>query len=132
MEMWLEPSYKATVVCRFRHGAVVETVFQSTAVLQGDWWEMDLAKMEMDFIDGFIYDTPSASTLNGMLGDLFNCSGVVEDGYVLDMEPGKTYLLRVINAALFSEYYLKIAGHKFTVVAADDNYILPYSTEWER
>ena len=45
------------------------------------------------------------------------------------MEPGKTYLLRIINAGLFSEFYLKIAGHKFTVVAADANYVRPFTTE---
>jgi laccase len=45
------------------------------------------------------------------------------------MAPGKTYLLRVINAALFSEYYLKIAGHKFTVVSADANYVNPFTTD---
>jgi laccase len=45
------------------------------------------------------------------------------------VEPGKTYLLRIVNAALFAEYYLKIAGHKFTVVAADANYVTPYTTD---
>ena len=34
------------------------------------------------------------------------------------VEPGRTYL---INAAFFSNYYFKIAGHKFTVVAAGAN-----------
>jgi len=45
------------------------------------------------------------------------------------VEPGKTYLLRIINAGLFSEFYLKIAGHKFTVVAADANYVRPFTTD---
>jgi laccase len=48
---------------------------------------------------------------------------------VLDVVPGKTYLLRIINAGLFSEFYLKIAGHKFTVVAADASYVSPYTTD---
>jgi laccase len=59
----------------------------------------------------------------------FNSEGTVEDSYVLDMEPGKTYLLRLINAVLYSEYYLKIAGHKFTVVASDANYVNPFTTD---
>jgi laccase len=54
---------------------------------------------------------------------------VPEENYVLDVVPGKTYLLRVINAGLFSEFYLKIAGHKFTVVGADANYVSPYTTD---
>jgi laccase len=48
---------------------------------------------------------------------------------VLDVEPGKTYLLRIINAGLFSEYFFKIAGHRFTVVASDANYVNPYTTD---
>jgi len=52
-----------------------------------------------------------------------------EDGYVLEVESGKTYLLRLMNAALFSEYYLKIAGHTMTVVASDANYVKPYATD---
>ncbi|PAN43553.1 hypothetical protein PAHAL_8G244400 [Panicum hallii] len=98
-------------------------------IIIGDWWEMDLGQVGRNMMHGLFDDFASASTINGKLGDLFNCSGTPEDGYVLDVEPGKTYLLRVINAGLFSEFYLKIAGHKFTVVAADANYVSPYTTD---
>lgn len=54
----------------------------------------------------------------------FHNEGVAQDGYVLDVEPGKTYLLRILNAALLYEYY-----HKFTVVASDPNYVNPYTTD---
>nr|CAB3492123.1 unnamed protein product [Digitaria exilis]CAB3505024.1 unnamed protein product [Digitaria exilis] len=40
-----------------------------------------------------------------------------------------TYLLRVINVALFSQVYFKIASRNFTVVAADANYVNPYTTD---
>ncbi|XP_062183533.1 laccase-15-like [Phragmites australis] len=98
-------------------------------IVIGEWWAKDLAQVARNMSHNLFADYSSASTINGKLGDLFNCSGAVEDGYVLDVEPGKTYLLRVINAALFSEYYLKIARHKFTVVAADANYVTPYTTD---
>jgi len=61
--------------------------------------------------------------------ECFNYEGTVKDGFVLEVETGMTYLLRVINAALFTEFYLKIAGHKLTVVAADANYVNPYTTD---
>ncbi|CAN6326302.1 unnamed protein product [Urochloa humidicola] len=98
-------------------------------IIIGDWWSIDLAEVARKMEDNFFDDFPSASTINGKLGDLFNCSGVAEDGYVLDVEPGKTYLLRIINAGLFSEFFLKIAGHRFTVVASDANYVNPYTTD---
>ncbi|CAO2144917.1 unnamed protein product [Urochloa humidicola] len=98
-------------------------------IIIGDWWPMDLGEVGNNMMHGAFNDYASASTINGKLGDLFNCSGTPEDGYVLDVEHGKTYLLRLINAGLFSEFYLKIAGHKFTVVAADANYVTPYTTD---
>ncbi|RCV39290.1 hypothetical protein SETIT_8G211500v2 [Setaria italica] len=98
-------------------------------VIIGDWWEEDLAEMARNMTKGIFLSYASASTVNGLVGDLFNCSGVTKEGYVLDVEPGKTYLLRIINAGLFSEFYLKIAGHKFTVVAADANYVSPFTTD---
>ena len=51
------------------------------------------------------------------------CVGIIENSYNLNVEHGKTYLLWIVNAGLHSEYYFKIAGHIFTVVAADANYV---------
>nr|CAB3490434.1 unnamed protein product [Digitaria exilis] len=98
-------------------------------IIIGDWWEMDLARVGSNMMNGMFDDFASGSTINGKLGDLYNCSGIPEEGYVLDVEPGKTYLLRLINSGLFSEFYLKIAGHKFTVVGADANYVTPFTTD---
>lgn len=42
---------------------------------------------------------------------------------------GKTYLLRIINAALNNQLFFKIANHKFTVVAVDASYTDPYTTD---
>ncbi|CAN6204040.1 unnamed protein product [Urochloa humidicola] len=98
-------------------------------IIIGDWWQKDLQRVAWNMAHDSFGDFPSGSTINGKLGDLFNCSGAPEDGYLMQVEPGKTYLLRVINAGMFSEFYLKIAGHKFTVVAADANYVSPYTTD---
>ncbi|XP_073362788.1 laccase-15-like [Aegilops tauschii subsp. strangulata] len=67
--------------------------------------------------------------INGKLGDLSNCSGFIEDNYVLNVEHAETYLLRIVNAALHEQYNFKIAGHEFTVVAIDANYVKPYMTD---
>lgn len=42
---------------------------------------------------------------------------------------GKTYLLRIINAALNNELFFKIANHNMTVVAVDAAYTSPYVTD---
>lgn len=45
------------------------------------------------------------------------------------MKPGKTYLLRLINAALNDELFFRIANHTFTVVEADAIYVKPFETD---
>ncbi|KQJ87547.1 laccase-15 [Brachypodium distachyon] len=95
----------------------------------GEWWEMDLIEVDRKMTHGFLFQFPINSTINGKLGDLYNCPGTLVDNSVMEVEEGKTYLLRIVNAALLSEYYLKIASHRFTVVAADANYVKPYTTD---
>ncbi|KAF8673547.1 hypothetical protein HU200_048630 [Digitaria exilis] len=131
------PSLRATVhgalIIRPRHGAASYPFVKphrEIPVIVGDWWQMDLVQLNKELKNGtYEYNATVAATINGKLGDVHNCSGKIEDGYVLEVEPGKTYLLRIINAALTSEYYFKIAGHRFTVVAADANYVNPYTTD---
>lgn len=42
---------------------------------------------------------------------------------------GKTYMLRIINAALNNQLFFGIAKHNMTVVAVDASYTKPYVTE---
>ncbi|RZC09553.1 Laccase-4 [Glycine soja] len=50
-------------------------------------------------------------------------------GFKLDVQPGNTYLLRIINAALNEELFFKIAGHELTVVEVDAVYTKPFKTD---
>ncbi|TVU00782.1 hypothetical protein EJB05_53773, partial [Eragrostis curvula] len=88
------------------------------AIHPGEWWEKDPAQVTRIIKNGYdVPDVARASTINGKLGDRYNCSGsflkaLAKTGTCWTWRPGgKTYLLRVINSALFSEFYLKIAGH---------------------
>lgn len=54
-----------------------------------------------------------------------NCLG----GFTLPVENGKTYMLRLINAALNEELFFKIAGHKLTVVEVDATYVKPFKID---
>ena len=47
----------------------------------------------------------------------------------MDVQPGNTYLLRIINAALNEELFFKIAGHELTVVEVDAVYTKPFKTD---
>jgi hypothetical protein len=44
-------------------------------MIAGDWWEENLAEMAWNMTKGIFLSYASASTVNGLVGDLFNCSG---------------------------------------------------------
>ncbi|KAF9598494.1 hypothetical protein IFM89_028026 [Coptis chinensis] len=73
-----------------------------------------------------------AHTINGQPGPLSSCSlkgSSQPGGFSLQVETGKTYMLRIINAALNEELFFKIAGHKLTVVEVDAIYTKPFKTD---
>lgn len=47
----------------------------------------------------------------------------------MKVKPGKTYLLRMINAALNDELFFSIANHSLKVVEADAVYVKPFETD---
>ena len=49
---------------------------------------------------------------------------------MVEVEAGKTYLLRIINAALNDELFFGIAGHDMTVVEIDAVYTQPFTTKF--
>lgn len=46
------------------------------------------------------------------------------------MDYGKTYLLRLVNAAMNAELYFAIAQHSLTVVGMDGSYLKPVETDF--
>ncbi|TYI99473.1 hypothetical protein E1A91_A13G020000v1 [Gossypium mustelinum] len=68
-----------------------------------------------------------AYTINGLPGPLYNCSA--KDTFKLKVKTGKTYLLRLINAALNDELFFSIANHTLTAVDVDAIYVKPFETE---
>ncbi len=58
-------------------------------------------------------------------------TGVLNDGQnvSVSVQPGKTYLLHVINPGNFVGTYLKIDGHNLTIVEVDGVYTEPYTVD---
>ena len=54
---------------------------------------------------------------------------IISDVYKIDVIPGKTYLLRLINAGLNTENFFAIANHKLMIVEADAEYTKPFTTK---
>ncbi|KAK8713932.1 hypothetical protein V6N13_149134 [Hibiscus sabdariffa] len=97
-------------------------------LLAGEWWNANVIDVEQQAIaTGALPNLSDAYTINGWPGDLYPCSQ--NQMYKLNVEAGKTYLLRIVNAALNSQLFYKIANHNLTVVAVDASYTKPYVTD---
>jgi len=55
--------------------ALNSTVGSLCSLTPGEWWDMDLAQLDRNMVDGDFLDNPTAMTINGQLGGPFNCSG---------------------------------------------------------
>ncbi|GFZ09992.1 laccase/diphenol oxidase family protein [Actinidia rufa] len=69
-----------------------------------------------------------AYTINGQPGDLYPCSK--SGTFKLNVDSGKTYLLRMVNAAMNDILFFSIAKHNLTVVGVDGSYTKPFATNY--
>ncbi|MQL83053.1 hypothetical protein Taro_015522 [Colocasia esculenta] len=102
--------------------------YEEHIIILGDYWNKDAVQLERQILDsGGAAPPADAFTINGHPGPFYNCS--TNDVYQLRVVPGKTYLFRIINAALNMENFFTIAGHKMTVVEADADYTKPFTVD---
>ncbi|KQK10526.1 laccase-4 [Brachypodium distachyon] len=97
-------------------------------VIFGEWWAADTeVVMSQALKVGGAPNISDAFTINGLPGPLYNCSA--QDTFKLKVTPGKTYLLRLINAALNDELFFSVANHTLTVVEVDAVYVKPFTVK---
>ncbi|KAL9245873.1 hypothetical protein vseg_019473 [Gypsophila vaccaria] len=97
-------------------------------LLLGEWWNYDVETLvKQGNAKGLPPNDSDAHTINGMSGPLLVCCE--KHTYALEVEHGKTYLLRIINAALSDDLFFGIAGHTMTVVEIDAVYVKPFTTK---
>ncbi|PWA88972.1 laccase 7 [Artemisia annua] len=128
---WLRATVYGALVIRPRDDQKYPFVkpYREDTILLGEWWNANPIDVESTALaSGGVPVNSDAYTINGWPGDLFN-SCVSKNTYKLDVVPGKTYLLRIINAALNNQFFFKIANHNLTVVGADAAYTNPFQTD---
>ncbi|XVF80257.1 hypothetical protein PTKIN_Ptkin15bG0056500 [Pterospermum kingtungense] len=102
--------------------------YEEHIVILGEYWLRDVVQLERQVLaSGGAAPPADAFTINGHPGPNYNCSG--HDVYKIDVVPGRTYLLRLINAGLNMENFFAIANHKLTIVEADAEYTKPFTTD---
>ncbi|KAJ6968825.1 laccase-4-like [Populus alba x Populus x berolinensis] len=101
---------------------------KEVVVVLAEWWKSDTEAVVNEAIkSGLAPNVSDAHTINGHPGAVSTCSS--QGGFNLPVQSGKTYMLRLINAALNEELFFKIAGHKLTVVEVDATYVKPFKTD---
>ncbi|KAF9596770.1 hypothetical protein IFM89_013317 [Coptis chinensis] len=102
--------------------------YKEVPILLGEYWRSSIMDIEnLAIANGGAPNISDAYTINGQPGDLYPCSS--NKTFKLNVVQGKTYLLRIINAALNNQLFFKIARHRFTVVGIDATYTEPYDTD---
>ncbi|KAG8050991.1 hypothetical protein GUJ93_ZPchr0009g2175 [Zizania palustris] len=102
---------------------------KEVVVILGEWWNDNVVDLErMAFLTGMTARHADAYTINGKPGDLYNCSAA-NTTTTFQVRRNETHLLRIINAALNTPLFVKVANHSFTVVGVDAAYTTPYKTD---
>ncbi|KAL8152760.1 hypothetical protein V2J09_010520 [Rumex salicifolius] len=101
---------------------------KEVVVVLGEWWKSDTeAVINQAMKSGMAPNVSDGHTINGHPGPLRGCNG--QRAFDLHVDNNKTYMLRLVNAALNEELFFKIAGHKLTVVEVDATYVKPFETD---
>ncbi|KAL8089676.1 hypothetical protein AgCh_039236 [Apium graveolens] len=105
------------------------TPYKDVPIILGQWWKQNVTKVLEEFIvSGGAPNISDSFLINGQPGDLYPCSK--QGTYKLNVEYGKTYLLRIINAVMNEIMFFAIAGHNLTAVGADASYTKPLTREY--
>ncbi|KAL5560066.1 hypothetical protein UlMin_036277 [Ulmus minor] len=98
-------------------------------IILGEWWKEDVRQVLKRFVkSGGEPNISDALTINGQPGDLYPCSK--SETFNLIVDQNQTYLLRIINAAMNTILFFKIAKHELTVVGSDGSYTKPLTTNY--
>ncbi|MQL77104.1 hypothetical protein Taro_009497 [Colocasia esculenta] len=128
--LWLRATVHGAIVVLPKRGVPYPfpTPHREVVVVLGEWWKSDVeAVINAATKSGRASNVSDAHTINGLPGPTPTCPS--EEGFKLKVEKGKTYMLRVINAALNEELFFKVAGHQLTVVEVDAVYTKPFNTD---
>ncbi|XP_074312051.1 laccase-17-like [Silene latifolia] len=102
--------------------------YKDVPLIFGEWFNGDIeAMINRATLTGGGPDVSDAYTINGLPGPLYSCSS--KQTFKLKVREGKTYLLRLINAALNDQLFFSIADHTLTVVEVDAVYVKPFDTQ---
>ncbi|KAM0018453.1 putative laccase [Helianthus debilis subsp. tardiflorus] len=103
--------------------------YEEVPIIFGEWWKKDVMEVLQEFVaSGGAPRDSDAYTINGQPGDFYPCSS--QATFKLNVEYGKRYVLRMVNAAMNEVLFFAIANHSLTVVGADGSYTKQLTKEY--
>ncbi|KAH0461942.1 hypothetical protein IEQ34_009517 [Dendrobium chrysotoxum] len=128
---FLRATVYGALIIKPRHGTKAYPFpepYKEVPIILGEWWDANVVDVENEALAaGGVPNISDAFTINGRPGYLYPCSQ--QNTYKLELEQGKLYLFRLINAALSHQFFIRAAGHSFTVVAVDASYTTQHSAQ---
>uniref|UniRef100_A0A6N2KZA4 Laccase n=1 Tax=Salix viminalis TaxID=40686 RepID=A0A6N2KZA4_SALVM len=109
--LWLRATVHGAIVVLPRRGIPYPfpAPHKEVVVVLAEWWKSDTEAVINEALkSGLAPNVSDAHTINGHPGSVSACSS--QGGFTLPVQSGKTYMLRLINAALNEELFFKIAG----------------------
>ncbi|KAI3685443.1 hypothetical protein L6452_34685 [Arctium lappa] len=98
-------------------------------IILGEWFRQDVEAVLLDFMrTGGDPNSSDALTINGQPGDLYPCSATETTKFIV--EHGKTYMLRMVNAAMNLFMFWAIGDHEVTIVGTDGAYTKPLKSDY--
>ncbi|KFK44563.1 hypothetical protein AALP_AA1G273400 [Arabis alpina] len=126
--LWLRATVHGAIVILPKLPYPFPKPHREEVIILGEWWISDTEAVVNEALrSGLAPNVSDAHVINGHPGLVPNCPS--QGNFKLAVESGKTYMLRLINAALNEELFFKIAGHRFTVVEVDAVYVKPFNTD---
>ncbi|KAJ9560678.1 hypothetical protein OSB04_005838 [Centaurea solstitialis] len=114
---------------RQRYKTNVSLILIGVQMHAGEWFRQDVEAVLLDFMrTGGDPNSSDALTINGQPGDLYPCSTAETTKFIV--EQGKTYMIRMVNAAMNLLMFWAIGDHEVTVVGTDGAYTKPLKSDY--
>ncbi|KAK4722044.1 hypothetical protein R3W88_012277 [Solanum pinnatisectum] len=108
---------------------LLHSYFKLSDVTDGLQVPKDVKEIFLEHVESGGDINSDAFTVNEQHGDFYPCSN--NGTFRIEVDIGKKYLLRVVNAAMSKALYFGIARHNLTVIAMDGSPITePFTTDY--
>ncbi|KAG8783111.1 hypothetical protein FRC16_002475, partial [Serendipita sp. 398] len=113
------------------HKALYDVDDESTIVVLSDWYHRFAPELQTEYLSPnntqYQDEIPDAGLINGKG---FYLGGPPMDRAVFNVEAGKRYRFRLINASAYGLFRFSLQGHRFTVIETDGVNIVPYVADY--